>query len=325
MISCRRVGESSVPDPVHDFLPPGRVLLEKRAVDSLDLESGDPSDHGGPERVAELAEPCGELVSVMRAEELLRRSERSRVEAGPGPVRPLRHVRDHRVRVQVRLEVAVGLVAERGRHHGRRLHADVALRGPVPLPRHEKVLLDEAERRLHGPVVRPHDPRVARDQRRERDRLRGLQGDVHSRPVLALPVPDAPERDVRSRHRAGKDRLEAGRGDVAPEAERGRAAPVPAARLPVLRVGLRVVAVPLEVAGRDRGRGQGGEGGDHGDVRAFIGAILPIRQAPSYGGLSGLANRRTETLRGRIETVTGFGGSFRRDACMPSLTARECV
>ena len=107
----------------------------------------------------------------------------------------------------------------------------MALPFPVSLPGREQVAFHhEVECCPHRLVVRPDDPGVARDQFRERDGFRGLHRDVEAGPVLALAVTDAPERDLRSGHRAGEDRLEAGGGDVGPEAERCRTASVPPAR-----------------------------------------------------------------------------------------------
>ena len=199
----------------------------------------------------------------MGAEQFRGRSERSLIETAPASVRSPGHVGDHRMGVQVRLQVAVGLVAEGGGHHRRRLHAGMAPRGPVPLPGDQQLLLDEVERRPHGQVMRPDDPGIARHQRRERHRFWRLHRDVDTRAVLALSVADAPEHRVRSRHLAGENRLEAGRSDMATETEIGRAPSVPAARFPVLRIVLRVVAVLLEIAGGDGRRGQGRDGGDH--------------------------------------------------------------
>ena len=69
---------------------------------------------------------------------------------------------------------------------------------------------------------------------------------------------------------SGDDLLEAAGFDGAVEAENIDAPAVPAARIAVIRIVLRVVAVGLEVVDRRDGFTQAGDGGDH---QLFIGFL----------------------------------------------------
>ena len=139
--------------------------------------------------------------------------------------------------VELRVEVARGVVAEGGGHHllPALAHHLAGLR--VLEPHLDRVALDPGKGRLDRPVVGVDDVSVAADQRRERHGFGGREGDIAAGTVdeFAVPVP-APELAPGAvRHLA----LEHGPGDIridgAFEAERARAPAEPAARLPVSR------------------------------------------------------------------------------------------
>ena len=186
------------------------------------------------------------------------------------PAAIARHVGQHAMRVQERVEVAARQVPEpRRRPCHARLHPGAPPCRRVPPPRLQQVGLHPVQRRAHRLVMRPDHPPVAHDQRLQRHRLRRREGQVPAGPVDALALAHPPEPDVRPRHEPRQHALEPLRAHMAPEPQRLRPAPVPEARLPVLRVVLRVVAVPLEIGHRHRGGPQLDERRDHG-LRPFL-------------------------------------------------------
>ena len=94
------------------------------------------------------------------------------------PVLALHHVGDYRMAVELRIEVARGVVAEGG--------GDDFLSADAPHPAGFRslhaglggVLLDPGERRLHGAVVRLDDAVVAAHQGGDGDGFRGREGEV---------------------------------------------------------------------------------------------------------------------------------------------------
>ena len=107
------------------------------------------------------------------------------------------------------------------------------------------VLLEPAERARDGPVLGVDHAGVAADERGEGDRFRGREGEVAAGAVQDLPVLAAPaELGARAvRHLAFEDRPEGAGIDRARQPELFRAPAGPGARLLVLRIVLRVVAV----------------------------------------------------------------------------------
>ena len=98
--------------------------------------------------------------------------------------------------------------------------------------------------------------------------------------------------------------------------------PMPPARLPVLRVVLRVVAVLLEVAGGDGRRGQGRDGGDHEGLRSGI------RRDPTGSAVSGhpeSSAHRIGDVGGAVKGIgrTGHGHAAWRAAVSVDSTGRN--
>ena len=212
-------------------------------------------------------EPGPKLVAVVGPHEKLRPFHRGELGAAPVPVLAARHVGDHRMGVQLRIQVAARQVAEGRRDHAVGPYPRPATRLRVVAPGLEQLRLDEAQRGLHRLVVRPYHP-CARlgprvDQRLQRDRLGRREGRVHARPVLMLAVVHPPEAKVGVWHVAGEDGLEVFWFDGPVQAEQIRRLAVPVTGLAVLRIVLRVVAVHLEVVHRRGGGLQPCDGRDH--------------------------------------------------------------
>ncbi len=81
-----------------------------------------------------------------------------------------------------------------------------------------------------------------------------------------------------------------------PEAEDGSVPGVQAALLPVLLVCLRVLAFPLEVVDRDRGRGQGGERGVRSVMASGIGALVYRGREPAGRGKGAVSPGKTRAV-----------------------------
>ena len=116
---------------------------------------------------------------------------------------------------------------------------------------------------------------LRRQQRRERHRFRGREGDVETRPMLVLSVTEAPEPYIRSDRMALEQLLELPRRDMLAgfQPQGTRAAPVPCAAVPVLGL-LRLLERPVillqiitailpKIFRSGGGRGQIADSGDH--------------------------------------------------------------
>ena len=136
-----------------------------------------------------------------------------------------------------------------------------------PGPCLEEFVLDEVERCLHRLVMGADDLRTrfrcGMDECFERYRLRGREGDVDAWPMLVLALPLAPEAGLRTGDAALEYLLEALRLDRAMETERLDTLAVPAARLAMLGIVLRIVAVRLEVVDGGGSFAEAGDSGDH--------------------------------------------------------------
>ena len=256
-----------------DLGAPRRERLDRVARDAGDLEAA--VGMGLLDVVAEPGQRGGQLAPVERAEQHLRSVELFVGHAAPLVVLAPDHVGDHGMGVELRIEIARGVVAEGGGD-------DLLISRPHHLPRHGilhpglgDVFFDPRERRLHCPVMRLDDAGVAADQGRERHRLRRGEGEIAAGTVEDFPVlAPAPELGARTvRHLAFEDLPEDFRIDRPLEPEVLRALAEPAAGGAVLGIVLRVVAVALVVARALRGRGEGAD-------REHVSPSRPVRRWP---------------------------------------------
>ena len=155
----RRVVEVPLRHPCERFPAPRREALERRPVVARNLEARHPAHHRRRRRVAHLLEPALQLVTVVRPNQLLRTLHRGELGASPAPRTVAGHVRDHAVRVQLRVEVAARAVAEGRRHQPVGLHPGALAGGGIISAGLEQLRLDEVEGRAHRLVMRPHHPR----------------------------------------------------------------------------------------------------------------------------------------------------------------------
>ena len=210
-----------------DVPPPGRERLPHFPVVARQLESRHGADHRGHGLIAERLKAPRQLVAVMRPDQFFVPPDRRRLDAPPFPGAVAGHVRHHAMRVQLRVQIAARKVPEGRRRHAVRLHPRPAPRCRVPAPRLQQLCLHEVQRRAHRLVMRADHPPVAMQQRRQRHRLRRRQRDVQPRTVLVLTVAHAAETDVRARHMALKDGVEALRRDMPSQPQRPRRLSVP--------------------------------------------------------------------------------------------------
>ena len=262
-----RVVEVPLRHPCKRFPAPRREALERRPAVARNLEARHPAYHRRRRRVAHLLEPASQLVTVVRPNQLLRALQGGELGASPAPRAVAGHVRDHAVRVQLRVEVATRTVTEGRRHQPVGLHPGALAGGGIISAGLEQLRLDEVEGCAHRLVMRPHHPRpgagARENQGLERYRLRCREGHVDAGPVLVRPVPEPPEPQPAPRHMTLEHLLESLRFDRSVQPERRGGLAVPAARLAVLGVVLRVVAVGLEVMHRRGGHLEAGDGRDH--------------------------------------------------------------
>ena len=288
-----RVLPAPVLHVVEKLPAPGRERVQHRPLIARDLEPRHPAHQCRHRGIADLFEPGPELVAVVGPDQELRAFHRGEFGAAPAAVPAARHVGDHRMRVQLRVEVAARQVAE-----GRRRHAVGSRTGPPPglrvvAPGLEQLGLDEAQCGLHRLVVRLDHPRpgAARrvDQRLQRDRLGRREGHVHARPVLVLAVAKLPEPEVGAGHVAGKDGLEAVRLDRPLQAQQRSRIAVPVAGLAVLRIVPGVIPIHLEVVHRRGGGAQARDGRDHGrlPVRCRVEVLFGRHFGQGHVGVEG--------------------------------------
>ena len=221
--------------------------------------------------VAERLQLLCQLAPVNHADELLAPVERlvghGAPLAGPGrsPVFALHHVGDHRVGMELRVEIARDLVAEGGGHHllAAGMHQQSSLRGLHAGP--DRRLLQPRKRALHRGIVRGHDGCVVAHQGGQGDRFRGGEREVASGAMIDRPILPRPSQPAAGsvRHRAFEDVCEDVGVDVSAQPQRLGALAGPAAAVRMLRVVPCVVAVPLVVGDALRGRGDCADRDDH--------------------------------------------------------------
>ena len=281
-----RPGGCVLPAPVghvvEELPATGRKRVQHRPLVARDLEPRHPPYQRRHRGVADLLEPGPKLVPVVGPNEKLRAFHRGELGAAPRLVPAARHVGDHRVRVQLRVEVAARQVAEGRRDHAVGPHPRPATRLRVVAPGLEQLRLDEAQGGVHRLVVRLHHPRARLgprvDQRLQRDRLGCREGHVHAGPVLVLTVAKPPQAKFGAGHVACEDSLEASWIDPPVQAEQIRRLAVPAAGLAVLRVVPGVIPVDLEVVHRPCGGLQACNGRDHGRLRLRCGVSILLER-----------------------------------------------
>ena len=252
-----------------DLGAPGRERLDRVARDAGDLEA--PVGMGLLDAVAEPRQAAGKLVAVEHADQLLPRVEALVGHRAPFPVLALHHVGDYRMAMELRIEVARGVVAEGG--------GDDFLSADAPHPAGFRilhpclcgVLLDPGQRRLHGAVVRLDDAVVAAHQGGDGDGFRGREGEVAAGPVEDFAVlAAAAEPGVRAvRHLAFEDRPKSVRIDRTLQPELFRPLADPGARRTVIGIVLGVIAVALVIG---RALGGRGERADREHVRSTRGS-----------------------------------------------------
>ena len=275
------VGQVLLLEVVQNLASARRECIAEFLVVARDLEALYPARHRGQNRIALLHQPPRQLVPVIRPDQPRVAVQRDRLDALPPALRIPGHVGDHRMGVQLRVQVAARDMAEGRRHHRRRLDPGPPAGGRVPPPGLQHRVLDPVEGRAHRLVMRAHHAPVAarmllrRQQRRERYRFGGREGDVETRPMLVLSVTEAPQPYIRSEHMALEQLVELPRPDLLAglQPKGTRAAPVPGAAVPVLGllrllqrpvVVLQIIAaILLEVFGSGGGRGQIADSGDH--------------------------------------------------------------
>ena len=229
----RRVVDALRLHVAEDILPPGREGVEEGVRISRELEPRQPAHRRRRQHVAEFRQFPRQFVPVPGPDQPAVAVEQRRLDAPPRPVPVPCHVGDHRVGVKLGIVVAARHVAEGGRDHAvGRLAWPSSGRGIVT-PCLEELRLDPVERRPDRPVMGAHHPFVALEQRLERDRFRGGEGQVPSRAVLVLARDHPSKPDVGSRDMAGKDGDEFPLAHALRQAEGFRSASVPAIGRPV--------------------------------------------------------------------------------------------
>lgn len=111
---------------------------------------------------------------------------RTRFEAHEGVSLPLvADIHDHDMRVQMRVEFARCVLGEAGKDEPAcGLFGDFAV-DPVP---HQGMLFEVGERHADGLLMRGEDPLITCNEGHDRDRLRGVYGEVPTRMMLDLPL-----------------------------------------------------------------------------------------------------------------------------------------
>ena len=164
------------------------------------------------------------------------------------------HIRDHAMGMELRIQVARGVVVEGGRHHVLPNGPDHRAGGPILYPGLDGGGLDPGEGASHGMVVRYRNPMVTTDQGGERDRLWRGQSDLAARPVVDVPVL-VPSAELGPAWHLAFEYGGEGIGiDRTREAQGSGALARPGARLPVRRIVPGVVAVALEIGDALGGR-----------------------------------------------------------------------
>ena len=115
--------------------------------------------------------------------------------------------------MELRVEIAAGVVAEGGGHQAVTLDAGAFASGRIPTPGLQQLPLDEVEGGRHRLVMGADDPgrglRGRVNQRLQRDRLRGREGDVETGAMFVFAVAQAAEAGGRAGDASGEDFLEA--------------------------------------------------------------------------------------------------------------------
>ena len=200
-----RVFHALVRHVPEDVPPPRRERVQPFPRPAGDLEARQAADRRRDKLVSEVTQPPRQVVPVPRAEHAPVPVQQRRLDAPPFAAQVARHVRDHGVRVELRIVAAARHVPERRRDHAVRRLARPSARGRVVAPGLEVFPFDPVERRANGLVMRAHDRLPAAVERLQRDRLRGRERQVPAGTVLALAVDHATQRDVGAGNLAGQD------------------------------------------------------------------------------------------------------------------------
>ena len=118
----RRVLPAPVLHVVEKLPAPGRERVQHGPLVARDLEPRHPAHQRRHRGVADLLQTGPKLVAVVGPDQQLRAFHRGELGAPPAPVPATRHVGDHRMRVQLRVEVAARQVTEGRRRHAVGLH-----------------------------------------------------------------------------------------------------------------------------------------------------------------------------------------------------------
>ena len=213
--------------------------------------------------VAEPGHLARQLTAVERADQHLRAVELFVRHGAPLAIGALYHVGDHRMGVELGIEIPGGLMGEGGDHRLLVPGADHPPGLRIFHPGLYGALFHPGERPLHRPAVGLGDARIAAGQRRQRHRLRGRKGKVAPGPVDDLPVLAGTAQLRPAGHPALKDRRERDRVYRTLEPEGLRTLAGPGAGFAVFEVVLRVIPVALVITDALRRRGDGADRGDH--------------------------------------------------------------
>ena len=269
--------------PGEDLAAPRGERVQQRPRVARDLEARHPADHRPLDPEALLDQPPGQLLAVIGADHLHVAPDLRRLDAPPRPRPVPRHVGEDAVRVELRVLVPARQVPEAGRHQTVRRHPRAPPRRRVVGPGLQQLLLNPVERRPDRRIVRGDDPPVALEQRFQRHRLGRRQREVEPRTMLVLPVTRPPEADLRPRHVACQDALEALRRDMLRQAQRRRRLAVPEARPALPRVVLRVIPLARKIRDRRRRRAEIAQARDHRSPSASGGGSRAARRRAAHG------------------------------------------
>ena len=141
-----------------DLPPPHRERLAQLTAQARDIEARNPARHRRHDRIPVRDQVARQPVPVVRPDQARVAVKRNGIHAPPPTLRVPRHVGDHGMGVELRIEVAAGHVAERRRRHERRLHPRTLPRLRVPAARLQKRLLHPVQRRPDRPRHAPAPP-----------------------------------------------------------------------------------------------------------------------------------------------------------------------
>ena len=260
-VGCR-VGAAFIRHVLQDVLPPRGEGLQPVLRPAGYLEARQAAHGCRGQIIPEVPQTPRQIVAIPRPEHAPVASQQRGFDAAPCAVPVARHVGEHRMGVELRVVVAARHVPEGRRDHPvRRLPGPSTRRGVIA-PGLEIFGLNPVERRAHRRVMGLHHRPSAPKERFQRDRLRGRERHVPAGTVLALPINDAPQRDLRPRHLPRQDRDELPLADPLAKSEMLCAGPVPAVGRAVRVVVPRKVFVQ-EITEGLRGTHKGTRAGQH--------------------------------------------------------------